>query len=157
MIYAVTRREFWSLDRTLIRFGLTTVLLGSATLWVAVAWSGGALVLSQKLPQIVAGVAFFKLLSEAALYRHLLSPHVTTLGRSARLHIGPLVRVVWGRNIVGIIGGLILPWIALSQEGTLSPLLVTTSLILLLIGELWERYLYFAAVASPRMPGAVRV
>lgn len=156
MIYAVTRREFWSLDRTLVRFGLTTVLLGTATLWVAVAWSGGSAVLSQKLAQIVAGVALVKLLTEATLYRHLLSPHVTTLGRSARLHVGPLARVVGGRYISGISGGLLLPWFALSQGSTLSPLPVTISLALLLLGELLERYLYFAAVSSPRMPGAVR-
>lgn len=156
MIYAVTRREFWSLDRTLVRFGLTTVLLGTATLWMAVAWSGGSSILSQRLAQVVVGVAFLKLLTEAALYRHLLSPHVTTLGRSARLHVGPLARVTLGRNLCGVIGGLLLPWFALSQGSTLSPPLVTISLMLLLIGELLERYLYFAAVSSPRMPGAVR-
>ncbi len=156
MIYAATKREFWSLDRTLIRFGLTTVLLGTATLGMAVAWSGGSPALSLRLTQFVVGVALLKLLSEAALYRHLLSPHITTLGRSARLHIGPLARVAWGRNIFGVWGGLLLPWIALSQGNTLSPPLVTSGLILLLIGELLERYLYFAAVSSPRMPGAVR-
>lgn len=156
MIYAVTKREFWSLDRTLIRFGLTAVLLGTATLGMVVAWSGGSPVIAVQLTLIVMAVALLKLVSEAALYRHLLSPHVTTLGRSARLHVGPLVRVTWGRNLLGITGGLLLPWIALSQGTTLSPPLVSTSLVLLIAGELLERYLYFAAVASPRMPGAVR-
>ncbi|RLS51206.1 MAG: molybdopterin oxidoreductase [Planctomycetota bacterium] len=156
MIYAATRREFWRFDRTLRKFGLTSILLGTATFWMAVAWSESSLPLSIVLAQIVAGVALFKLLSEAVLYRALLSPHVTTLGRSARLHVGPLARVALGRNLFGIVGGVVLPWLAWSQGGTSSPLLVTTSLTLLLIGELLERYLYFAAVASPRMPGAVR-
>ena len=160
MIYAVTRREFWRFDRTFNRFSLTTILLGAATFWVAVAWSGGGdgrtLRLSVRLAQVVVGVSLFKLLSEAVLYRYLLSPHVTTLGRSARLHVGPLARIALGRNLFGIVGGMVLPWLALSGEGTSSPVLVTTALTLLLIGELLERYLYFAAVASPRMPGAVR-
>lgn len=156
MIYAVTRREFWSFDRTLIRFGLTTALLGAATLDVAAAWGGSSLALCQKLTQFVIAVALLKLGSEAALFRHLLSPHVTTLGRSARLHVGPLAKVTWGRNICGLLGGVILPGIALSQSNTLSWGLTSISLVLLILGELQERYLYFAAVASPRMPGAIR-
>ena len=160
MIYAVTRREFWRFDRTFNRFSLTTILLGTATFWVAVAWSGGdegrAFPLSVVLAQVVVGVAVFKLLSEAVLYRYLLSPHVTTLGRSARLHVGPLALIVLGRNLLGVVGGVVLPWVAWTQSSSASPVLVTTSLTLLLIGELLERYLYFAAVASPRMPGAVR-
>ena len=160
MIYAVTRREFWRFDRTFNRFSLSTILLGTATFWMAVAWSGGdegrALPLSVMLAKVVVGVALFKLLSEAVLYRYLLSRHVTTLARSARLHVGPLAGIALGRNLFGIVGGIVLPGIAWSQHNTASPLLVTTVLVLSLVGELLERYLYFAAVASPRMPGAVR-
>ena len=52
-------------------------------------------------------------------------------------------------------GVVLLPVYAL-QTPTLHPSVGLGILILLVIGELLERYLYFAAVAAPRMPGPVR-
>ncbi len=166
MIYVATRREFWSFERTLLKFGLTAILLGTATFWMAITWSSvlGTAALSpvvqelaRSLAQAVLLVACVKLASEGLLFRYLLSPHVTTLGRSAQLHLGPLRGITLGRFLCGIVGGVILPWMALSGwQSPLSPILVTVIVGILLLGELLERYLYFAAVASPRMPGAVR-
>lgn len=155
MIYVATQREFWSFDRTLFKFGMTTALLGAATFEAVLTMLGaGATELSRLLVPIVFSLTGFKLLGEAALIRHLLSPHVTTLGRSARLHVGPLLRITLGRFLVGIVGGIVIPVYLFRVES--SPWLALASLVFLLAGELLERYLYFAAVASPRMPGAVR-
>lgn len=159
MIYVATQREFWSIDRTLIKFGLTTALLGTATLAAVVAVvsnsSSESHQLYRTLNRSVLVIGLIKLCIEAALFRNLLSPHLTTLRRSARLHVGPLRSVTVTRFLFGLMGVVLLPVYAL-QTPTLHPSVGLGILILLVIGELLERYLYFAAVAAPRMPGPVR-
>jgi DMSO reductase anchor subunit len=58
----------------------------------------------------------------------------------------------------GVLGGLVLPAIALSSIGAagvdgLVAGLCLAGFVLLLCGELLERSLFFAAVSAPRMPG----
>lgn len=165
MIYVATRREFWSFERTLLRFSLTTALLGLATFWMAMTWAVAIAGTAPHSPldfvatilaRGVLGIAILKLVGEGLLFRALLSPHVTTLRRSAQLHVGPLLRITLGRFLLGSIGGIVMPCLCLSQGEVHSPLRVTLIVASLLIGELLERYLYFAAVAAPRMPGSVR-
>lgn len=159
MIYVVTQREFWSFDRTLLKFALTTALLGSATLGAVVAVMGQAgpelHQLSNTLSRCVLLFGAVKLGLELALFRHLLTPHLTSLGRSARLHLGPLRKVTIARFLLGVIGAIALP-LAMLKATTPSAGIAISILVLLTAGEFLERYLYFAAVAAPRMPGAVR-
>lgn len=159
MIYVATQREFWSLDRTLLKFALTTALLGSATLGAVVAVRGQAGTelhqLSHTLTRCVLLFGVVKLGLELALFRHLLAPHLTSLGRSARLQLGPLRKVTIARFLLGVIGAIVLP-LAMLSGTTPSAGFAVASLVLLTAGEFLERYLYFAAVAAPRMPGAVR-
>ncbi len=166
MIYVVTRREFWSVERTLLRFVLTAALLGTATFWmtitiaeyfandwIATDWKK----LHGQLTSAVMLITSAKLLFEAALFRHLLTPHVTTLKRSAQVHLGELLNVTLARFAAGMVGGLLIPWLTRSVDQSVSSLVFAVfALGMLLIGELLERYLYFAGVAAPRMPGAVR-
>ncbi|MFO1007551.1 MAG: DmsC/YnfH family molybdoenzyme membrane anchor subunit [Planctomycetaceae bacterium] len=159
MIYVVTQREFWSFDRTLMKFGLTTALLGTATLAAVVAAVGGAVPESQQLfillIRSVFVVGVVKLCVEMALFRHLWSPHLTTLGRSARLHIGPLRSVTLMRYLLGFLGSVLLPIYVL--QGSPNRLWCGVGMLVLLVaGEFMERYLYFAGVAAPRMPGPMR-
>jgi Fe-S-cluster-containing dehydrogenase component/DMSO reductase anchor subunit len=159
MIYVATQREFWSFDRTLLKFALTTALLGTATLGAVMAVVGQAgseqLQLSQMLTRAVLLIGVAKLSFELSLFRHLLSPHLTTLGRSAQLHLGPLRRVTIARYLLGIAGAIVLPvWLLRSPSSAAG--MSVAILVLLTAGEFLERYLYFAAVAAPRMPGAVR-
>jgi hypothetical protein len=64
---------------------------------------------------------------------------------------------------MGIAGGILLPGVLagpyLVDQGTGHSALfivcgVALSLVLLTVGELLERYLFFAAVVAPKMPGA---
>ncbi|MGD9646133.1 MAG: DmsC/YnfH family molybdoenzyme membrane anchor subunit [Pirellulales bacterium] len=173
MIYVFTRREYWSFTRTLTRFALTAAVLGLTAVWLTVSivtlvsptpellWRvrGDGLLLCRALM----ACATAKLVWEAALFRHVLSPRMTALRRSALLQIGDLSNVALARFALGLLGGLVVPWLllqalpALSDEtlvsfAALSGLLFTANLA----GELLERYLFFAACAAPRMPGGIR-
>jgi DMSO reductase anchor subunit len=174
MIYASVRRDFWDFSRTITRFALTSALLGLATLWLSLA----ALALIQPTESHLALVASVgpticyslmivttvKLGWEAMLLRHLLSRVMTPLKRSALLMIRDLANPALARFAVGALGGLVAPALLLSQFSTLTldnaQLQLGVATLLLfgasLAGELLERYLFFAAVAAPRMPGGIR-
>jgi DMSO reductase anchor subunit len=171
MIYVFTRREFWSLNATAVRFALSTLLLGGATTWVtllaAVRTTDNGnpdtllatcgYFLSRGI--LVVGAA--KLIFELALLRHLADRRTTSLKRSALLMIGPLSNVALARLAAGVLGGVIMPLMLLSSQNDgfarSSPLILVVMLLAAcLIGELLERYLFFAAAAAPRMPGALR-
>jgi len=174
MIYATLGREYWTFSRTAVRFLLTTALLGTATVWLSVA----ILVLGRPSAETerlfalaselccpaMALIASAKLVWEAAIMRHLLFPAMSQLKRSALLMTGPLANLTMARFACGTLGGIVIPVILLSQfaygEGDHDrvTIAVLTALLFLacLAGELWERYLFFAAVAAPRMPGGIR-
>ena len=68
------------------------------------------------------------------------------------------------RYFFGVMGGLLLPLVLLSEKATLpstdgyQPLFMSFVVLLitglLLIGEVLERHLFFAASVAPKMPGA---
>jgi DMSO reductase anchor subunit len=77
---------------------------------------------------------------------------------------GPLANVTMARLASGALGGLMIPAVLTSRlaqaanETDRPTLAVLTALLFVacLAGELWERYLFFAAVAAPRLPGGIR-
>jgi Fe-S-cluster-containing dehydrogenase component/DMSO reductase anchor subunit len=175
MIYAATQREFWNLPRSLARFWLTMVILGPAACWLSLAAAavmntgisfresarevGGVL-----CSTLVAAMAI-KLTAEAAVFRHLLGRRSTSMKRSARLMKGELSKIVLARFSCGLLGGIVMPGLlhdvvlASGRDGNSAMLKVIAVAILFiscLIGELLERYLFFAAVAVPRMPMGLR-
>jgi hypothetical protein len=174
MIYATLRREFWDCQRTFVRFALTSLLLGLATLWLSMAVL--ALVRSsQASVQLVAAAepvicwtliiaTSTKLAWELLLFRHLLARAMTPLKRSASLMLRDLASPAIARFALGALGGIVAP--ALLLRGALGELaesaqfeLIIPTLLLFgasLAGELLERYLFFAGVAAPRMPGGIR-
>lgn len=170
MIYVVTRREFWSFGSTFGRFFLTAALLGTGTLWLSLFVAGGSgasainrgsVSLEQGLCAAIVVFSGTKLLLEASLFRWLWSPSTNSWKRSAQLHLGPLIDVTIARFAAGLLGGIVLPLLAWHQLA--SPTDAITRLVVvisascaLLAGELLERYLFFAAAAAPRMPGAIR-
>lgn len=171
MIYAFTQRAFWSFPLTATRFVLTTALLGIAATWVtllalAVINNGPVTRLLVRRGDLVCEalmiVAVTKLAFEALIFRHLLRKQTTPLKRSAMLMTGPLVRWTQARFACGLIGGLLMPAILRSLIGDVAPsspsMLATSAALFVacLAGELLERYLFFAAVAAPRMPGTLR-
>ncbi|MGE3315320.1 MAG: DmsC/YnfH family molybdoenzyme membrane anchor subunit [Planctomycetaceae bacterium] len=162
MIYVSTRREFWSIGNTGGRFLLTTALLGAATLWVTTSVDpSGSIVLRNALGGTIVAISVTKLLLEASVFRWLWISTASSWKRSAELQIGPLSEVTLARFGCGLLGGIILPIIALNQtrdtaEPVSTVLVVLATAAALLVGEMLERYLFFAAAAAPRMPGAIR-
>ncbi|WP_231741037.1 dimethyl sulfoxide reductase anchor subunit family protein [Thalassoglobus neptunius] len=172
MIYVFTKREFWNFDRTLIRFLLTSVVLGVATTMLtafamplmqpSIAFSSLADHLLIPLSRALILGATVKLVYDAMLFRYLLDFRYTPMKRSAMLCAGPLRWLTVTRFAVGAIGGVLLPTLLLNQFAEMSSvnggLLAVAFGIwaLCLTGEFLERYLFFAAVSAPRMPGGVR-
>jgi Fe-S-cluster-containing dehydrogenase component/DMSO reductase anchor subunit len=173
MIYVVTQREFWSLLQTGMKFFLTTALLGVAGVWLSILLLATLRHSAEIEPlfatagpvcaRLVILLASAKLLWEGLLFRHLLSRRMTTLKRSALLMTRDLSNVTLARFALGILGGIVMPAFLLSNasaepRGIGCPFLVSVILLVAACtaGELLERYNFFAAVASPRMPGGIR-
>jgi formate dehydrogenase iron-sulfur subunit len=172
MIYVFTRRELWSLERTVIRFALTTAVLGIGTTWLCIlliqrlvdpqAATQLVLVLGPPLTKALMAASLLKLAFDALTLRALTDLRLTSMKRTALLITGVLSSFALARAGLGILGGLALPLLVLNalQSGTAPELTIGVSMVLAWIaclgGELLERYLFFAAAAPPRMPGGVR-
>lgn len=171
MIYVATRRPMWTLGTTTARFTQTVLLLGLPATWL-ISLIGAAVtdpdtitVLLQRYGYHLCRFTFvcsaIKLGSELTFLLHLRDPQLTARKRAAQLMVGELSMVVLRRYFFGILGGLVLPGIQMSESWISSerfhPLFVlltaALSLLLLFISELHERYLFFTASVSPRMPG----
>ena len=180
MVYAATRRAHWRGSVTGFKFSLTTVVLGAATVIMASILSttvmahdaavAPALVSTgvfQLLSVILMGASAIKLTSELSDLRHLRDPHHSVMKRHAVLLVGPLGRFTRARYWTGVGGGLVLPAVGLlvlkfagSSGAATFPYvaLVVLSVLsfgLCLVGELLERYLFFAAAPASRMPGGI--
>ena len=174
MIYASVRRDLWDFPRTAVRFALTSIVLGLATLWLNLAAlavirpsEASAALVAVAGPTIcwtLMVAACLKLGWEAMLFRHLLSRAMTPLKRSASLMMRDLASQAVARFALGALGGVFAPALLLRQfsagshdSGHLELMIATVLLFgASLAGELLERYLFFAAVAAPRMPGGIR-
>ncbi len=174
MIYVFTKRELWNIERTLVRFGLTTAVLGIATTWLSLMILGVVVhdpatsQLTHELTPVLARALLvasaLKLAVDLTLLRHLANFRHTPLKRSALLVAGVLWRYGAVRLVAGTVGGVFIPlWILdeVSRTGSLPGgwFSIVATLIVwagCLVGELLERYLFFAAVSAPRMPGGVR-
>jgi Fe-S-cluster-containing dehydrogenase component/DMSO reductase anchor subunit len=168
MIYVVTGREFWSFRATAAKFAMTSAELGISATWLSILIfelfnSSATMPLSQQagaplLPSLVI-VSALKLTMEASLLRHLLSRRRSPLKRSAMLLVGPLSASTFGRFACGILGGIAMPLFILNDlktvenHGTFLVISVAMLFVACLVGELLERYQFFAACASARMPG----
>lgn len=172
MIYVFTQREFWSFGQTGMKFFLSACNLGLATtLLVLMLFSlSGQPQLSESLYLSVgAGLAkalvvgtLIKLGFELSLLRHLLQYRNSPLKRSALLIVGRLSSSSIARCAAGILGGIVMPLFLLMREqpahlGNVPSMLMLSILFgACLLGELLERYQFFAAVSAPRMPGGPR-
>jgi formate dehydrogenase iron-sulfur subunit len=165
MVYAATLKRFWSFAHSAMRFFTTTLALGlSATLAAAV--TAGALDASvalagtRSLCATLIVVVLLKLGYELSLLGHLRDKQQSELKRSALLLAGELAPLLRWRLAAGVLGGLALPlllWLRLPDTlAALEVALAFATLATMLAGELLERLLFFAAVSSPRMPGALR-
>jgi len=171
MIYASTRRTFWNPTYTGLKFLLTGLVLGipvalltrlGVAAWSATdATSPVAPESLRRLLQYLLAATAVKLLLEAAILSCLRAGTYTPLRRTAVLMTGALARASAVRFACGLAGGLALPSLLLiwgTQPGeAMSPVVLVAVVLVLVLnfaGELLERYLFFAAVVAPKMPGA---
>ncbi len=173
MIYVFTGREFWSFGPTAFKFVLTSAILGIAAVWLSmllfefiVGQAAQGLVsplTGVRLVQSLIAAMGAKLLLELALFRHLLTRRQSPLKRSAQLLLGPLFGSTTARIACGLLGGIVMPLFLWNEliGGESSPVFRIISVAMLftacLVGELLERYQFFAACAAPRMPGRLNV
>lgn len=171
MIYAFTQRTYWHFSITATKFFLTAAVLGIAAVWLtllaqsAMGNPAAGEVIATKGELICRSLmlcAGLKLSYEVAAFRHLLKKQNTPLKRSAQLMVGRLASYTLARFAAGFLGGLVMPAFLLSAfsvgELEMVVLIVVASMLFLacLAGEFLERFLFFAAVASARMPGSLR-
>src|SRR5690606_36050946 len=104
-------------------------------------------------------VSAAKLLFEASVFRHRRRGPDDELARSARLLLGPLANVTFGRFALGLTGGVLVPlfFLAAPSENAGASLVVGSAAALILAGlaETLERTTFFTAVSAPRMPGGI--
>jgi Fe-S-cluster-containing dehydrogenase component/DMSO reductase anchor subunit len=147
MIYADTRREFWSAPQSGTKFFGTTLLLGTASAWV---FAHAAALVPLLMVAAVAKLAF-----EHRIFRWRLADDTLgqqPLSKTARLLAGELGLVTRFRVACGLSGGVLLPALGLLMPGSA---LAISAFALCVIGELLERYLFFTAVVTRKMPGAI--
>ncbi len=160
MIYADTRRAFWSVTQSFGKFFGTALLLGpAATLTVLL-----CLRMANSTAGIVSGAMVFaitaaKLAFEHQIFRHWVdeeTPAPTPLNKTARLLAGELGFATRVRIFCGILGGVSLPMLLLSHHESAHEYATVAAVVALafcIAGELLERFLFFTAVAPEKMPG----
>jgi formate dehydrogenase iron-sulfur subunit len=171
MVYAATRRAHWRGSLTGPRFFATTLLLGAAAVLVVsvltagtLGGSAGGVKLARALLLLVMAVAGAKLLAETSVMRHLKDARHTVGKRVALVMLRDLERPTLARFLFGGVGGIVIPGLTLMVlpetlpgqgfSGGLQASAVA-GLVLLLGGELLERYLFFKAAPASRMPGGL--
>ena len=174
MVYDDCKKELWRGSITGLKFFGTTIVLGLST--IALASLGGvyflkpeyatevAKVYSANLAILIVIASFAKMAWEGAIFRHLKSKTYSMEKRSAMLMTNHLLTATRLRYLTGFVGGVLLPIFlySMSQENTvglqhlMNMLLVAGGIfVLTLVGELSERFLFFAAIVSKKMPGDV--
>jgi formate dehydrogenase iron-sulfur subunit len=172
MIYASTKRPYWNAGYTGLKFALSCQLLGLPVA-LLIRLSAAAISGSESVDQVMessvpvfawlllAGV--LKLAAEGSVFLWLPARHLSPLKRTALLLTGELGPIALQRFVLGAAGGVVLPGALLAcyapaDGAALSPLfavlMVLLTLAACLAGEILERYLFFAAVVAPKMPGA---
>jgi Fe-S-cluster-containing dehydrogenase component/DMSO reductase anchor subunit len=176
MVYARTGRPLWSLHRTGTKFLLSCVILGLPIALLvsllASAWRTeftAADIMRQYGQQLcywLMLVVAAKLLLESTVFVELRRRQFTPLKRTAVILTDDLSKATLARYFFGVVGGILLPAILLSEKATTGgaegyhPWLLCTLVAFVfgmsLVGELIERYLFFAASAAAKMPGAAQ-
>ena len=147
MIYVDTRREFWRASQTFPRFFGSGLVLSFAMLFAVAPTTFHAV------------AALASVISKLAIEARVLRPldddddAPNAARKTAQMLTGPL-RLVHGTRIASaLFAALPLAFLISSRQVPVSASWIV--LLLLLLSELAERYLYFRAVVAPKMPGVV--
>jgi len=159
MLYHVVRRPYWRASLGAVKFAGTSLVLGLAVTLVASSVDGSSPRLGRELGWAIALAVAIKVAFEGSLLRHRKDVELSPLKRSALLTVGPLGRVWKLRLLLASVGGFLLPPL-LSALWPILPsvacsVLAVVAFAALLAGEVAERFLFFAAVVKPKMPGGL--
>jgi len=150
MVYADTRRPFWSLPLTTGKFAGTALLLGAAAAAVTWAWSG------HPAARAAAFTAWFLRLAlsgwELVHFRAALRDAASPWHRSARIMQRLQRNLLRTRLVLLLLTGAVLPAAALLLPAA-APALLTLALLATAISQGLERHQFFTAAAAPLMPG----
>ena len=98
-----------------------------------------------------------KLLWEATLLFSRRDRQHTVQKRMALLLTRELGMLTLFRFACGIGGGVVIPWVLMTSASGAALLGLSSAMVLLLLaGELSERYSFFAAAPASRMPGGLK-
>jgi formate dehydrogenase iron-sulfur subunit len=161
LIYHVTRRPFWHGSLTGFRFFMTALVLGLGTTVLTLAAtarrSGASALFVDTLTLLFVLAAATKLAGEGTLFFQLGQTQLTPLRRAAILMKRDLATYTFWRFTAGALGGVVLPLVARTYLGEAAFLAwMTAALLVVLVGELLERTLFFAASTASGMPGGLR-
>jgi Fe-S-cluster-containing dehydrogenase component/DMSO reductase anchor subunit len=149
-IYAATGRRWWRGPTLAVRFGATVASTG-----LAVAMLPG--VAHASVPLALVGTTVASVSIELVVLRHRRRPR-SELGRTAVLLTGELAPIVRRRVAAAVVGGIVVPLLAVVATGAgavlTAQVLAGIALAATTAGALLERHLMFTASAAPRMPGA---
>jgi formate dehydrogenase iron-sulfur subunit len=148
MIYADTRRDLWLRRRSVPLFFLTTILLGAAVSLLV----GPT---SSFLISLLVITTILKIGAEILVLRHASASSLTPMKKSALLVIRKFQPVASGHLIGLAVGGIGIP-VLLSIALPQAQWLAAGALLLLVLAELGERYLFFRCVVAPKMPGGMK-
>jgi Fe-S-cluster-containing dehydrogenase component/DMSO reductase anchor subunit len=163
LIYHATRRAAWSAPITGFKFVMTAVVLGVATTMLTYTAGSAALhddasrssaaALVATLARVLVAASALKACGELVFFRHLRDKRYTDAKRTATLMTGDLARHTAARFAALVLGGVLLPLGCISPTPAVA--CAAASFALLVVAELLERALFFAAASSPGMPGAI--
>ena len=178
MLYIATKRPLWTAFRTSSFFFLTAGIVGVAMVIVAMQWaqvdsnfvtslfgsqtqpsSAGVSAAVVVLAKALLVFTVCKLAIEGSIFGHLWSVQFTPPRHAAQLMVGELRWTTIIRFSLLFAGGLALPLLFLANTQATNAaltgaILMTFAGVMLLVGELMERYLFFAVSVARRMPGA---
>jgi formate dehydrogenase iron-sulfur subunit len=168
MVYHVTRRIFWNATRTLPKFMMTMMVGGASCVMLigfvrACFYSNGGVSLSwvTALAALTSSAMGLKVVLELSVFLHTRDKVNSSLKRTAILHLDSMGDLCAARFACAAVGGVIVPWALvhavlneMMSYGSLA-LLAGAGFVLVLVGELSERYLFFRAVVALKMPGGI--
>jgi Fe-S-cluster-containing dehydrogenase component/DMSO reductase anchor subunit len=158
LIYHVTKRAWWGASTTGFKFAMTAALLGAATAVVTLSAGLRGLAPAERgaLPALLSVVSraviyagLLKVFGEALVLRHLTDKRYSDLKRTAVLLTRDLRGYAIARVLLLVLG---VAFAAAQDPAAPSLALAVVMWVALVVGELLERTLFFAAVSSPSMP-----
>ena len=150
MVYVDTRRPFWALPVTAVKFAGTALLLGAGS--AAVMWSWTAHPAANPAALITWSLLLFVSAWELQSLRRAGRDAASPWHRSALIMQQLQPRLLRARLVLLVATGVVLPVSALLFPGA-APVILTAALLATAASQFIERHQFFTAAAAPAMPG----